>query len=84
MILYVIHNDLYDYSLVKYSSYKTKVDIICRKHGVFQQYPQEHLQKCGCPKCKNSFGEIYIVNFLEEKNISYHPQFKFDNCTNIK
>ena len=31
-----IHGDLYDYSLVDYINNKTKVKIICSKHGVFE------------------------------------------------
>jgi hypothetical protein len=30
-----IHGDEYDYSLVEYKNNKTKVSIICKKHGIF-------------------------------------------------
>lgn len=43
---------LYDYSLVKYGKNAiSKVDIICKKHGVFKISPNSHLRGCGCPKC---------------------------------
>jgi hypothetical protein len=42
--------DKYDYSLVEYKDSKTKVSIICSKHGVFQQPPQVHMNH-GCNKC---------------------------------
>lgn len=45
------HGDLYDYSLVKYSNVKTKVEIVCREHGPFFQRPDTHLDGRGCPKC---------------------------------
>lgn len=32
-----IHGNKYDYSLVEYTNCKTKVKIICKKHGVFEQ-----------------------------------------------
>lgn len=49
-----IHSDLYDYSSVLYISSHTKVIIICRKHGQFQQTPNGHLgKKAGCRKCSN-------------------------------
>ena len=46
-----IHGDLYDYSLVDYKGNNTKVDIICREHGVFKQVVASHKPGCGCPHC---------------------------------
>jgi len=42
-----IHGNFYDYSLVKYVDSKTKIKIICRKHGVFEQNPRRHLEGRG-------------------------------------
>lgn len=47
-----IHNNLYDYSNVKYINANTKVCIICEKHGEFYMTPSNHLMGQGCPKCK--------------------------------
>ena len=47
-----IHNGKYDYSKVDYKDTKTKVCIICPKHGEFYQLPKNHLHGQGCPKCK--------------------------------
>ena len=47
-----IHGNRYDYSLVNYENSKTKIDIICLKHGVFSQTPDKHINaKSGCPYC---------------------------------
>ena len=47
-----VHGNLYDYSLIDYKNYSTKIKIICNKHGVFEQTPKNHiLRKSGCPKC---------------------------------
>ena len=46
-----IHGDKYDYSKVEYVNAKTKVCIICTKHGEFWQRPSKHLMGNGCPKC---------------------------------
>ena len=46
-----IHGDKYDYSLVQYKDYKTKVKIICPKHGIFEQTPNNHLKGKVCYKC---------------------------------
>ncbi|EFC1962011.1 DUF723 domain-containing protein [Escherichia coli] len=46
------HGDKYDYSLVKYANMRTPVKIVCPEHGVFEQYPENHLyQRNGCPEC---------------------------------
>jgi len=46
-----VHNNKYDYSKVKYKSSHIKIIILCKEHGEFEQIPNSHLKKCGCPKC---------------------------------
>ena len=46
-----VHGNKYDYSLVNYIGSKTKIQIICDEHGVFEQRPTRHLCGDGCPKC---------------------------------
>lgn len=49
-----IHGEKYDYSKVKYSKGKEKVEIICPEHGPFQMTPFNHIHAThpqGCPKC---------------------------------
>lgn len=76
-----IHNFKYDYSLSKYENAKTKIQIICKKHNkIFQQTPANHLSGIGCPLCNESKGENKIALFLENKNIKYIRQKKFNNC----
>ncbi|MBL7870387.1 MAG: DEAD/DEAH box helicase family protein [Cyclobacteriaceae bacterium] len=61
-----VHGDGYDYSLVEYFNRNTKVKIICKIHGVFEQTPSSHLKGAGCPECAG--------------NIRYDPEkviFKF-------
>lgn len=76
------HNNLYDYSITKYDGSSNKVDIICKKHGIFTQIANTHLYGCGCPKCNNSIGELMIENFLLRNNINFIEQYKFDDCFN--
>ena len=45
------HHGKYDYSEVNYVNNHTLVNILCTKHGMFQQMPQSHLMGCGCPTC---------------------------------
>ena len=72
----IIHNNTFDYSLVKYINIKTKVQIMCKKHGIFNQSPDNHLNGQGCPKCNKSKGEIIISNILDDLNIKYTEQYK--------
>jgi hypothetical protein len=65
----LIHGDKYDYSLVNYIDSVTKIDIICKEHGIFNQIPHSHLSGNGCPKCvginktTNQFiGEAKIIH----------------------
>lgn len=69
-----IHGGKYDYTEVVYVSSKTKVDIICKKHGKFSQIPNGHLQGQGCPRCPNRYEEptrIYIMHNSEQVKIGY-------------
>ena len=76
----ILHGERYNYSLVNYKDYDTKVNIICDKHGIFEQTPNNHLSPSGCPKCRKSKGEILIIKFLNDNNIKFIEQFKFNNC----
>jgi hypothetical protein len=78
-----IHGDKYDYTPVEYKNSKTKIKIICKKHGLFEQTPNCHLHGSGCPTCKSSIGEISVENFLIKNNIKYIKQHWFKNCRNI-
>lgn len=62
-----IYGDKYDYSLVSYVNSKTKVELICHKHGKFLISPVKHLCKQGCRKC----GYEIVLS----KNISNTQEF---------
>ena len=79
-----IHNNKYDYSLVNYLYNKKKINIICKKHGVFEQIPNSHLSGAGCPKCYSSRGEKKIISFFNENNITYFYQKTFNDCKDIR
>ena len=79
-----IHGLLYDYSLVKYTNHSTKVNIICKEHGIFKQTPNSHLKGTGCPMCCKirSNAELIIYNYLTYKNIDFVSQKRFEDCKN--
>lgn len=49
-----VHGCVYDYSIVDYKNSTTKIMIVCPKHGIFEQQPQDHLAGYGCPICGGS------------------------------
>lgn len=48
-----VHGDQYNYNDVFYKDSKSKISIICKSHGKFEQSPDKHLQGNGCLKCKS-------------------------------
>ena len=46
-----VHGNKYDYSKVVYIDSVTKISIICKKHGEFEQLPVSHLRGFGCKNC---------------------------------
>ena len=79
-----IHNNKYDYSKVEYVNNHTKVCIICHEkdangneHGEFWQTPNRHLNKNGCPKCKESKIEREISILFDNSGIKYEKWKKF-------
>ncbi len=76
------HGDKYDYSLVNYINARTKVEIICKLHGIFKQSSNDHFSGRGCPKCNSSKGELEICKILDKTNINYIKEYKFNDCKN--
>lgn len=78
------HNNKYDYSLLKNINLNEKQNIICPIHGKFKQKLKNHLYHGnGCPRCKDSRGEIEIAKWLITNNIFFEPQKRFDDCRDI-
>jgi hypothetical protein len=74
-----VHGTLYDYSLFIPCKAKEKIQIICNKHGVFEQSYEHHInQKSQCPKCSQKNGDNLkrksLTDFVNEAN-SIHNRF---------
>lgn len=65
-----VHGERYDYSQVVYVNSRTKVGIICPKHGLFWQNPIGHLIGYECEKCSYEHRKCLIygkgINDLDE------------------
>lgn len=68
-----IHKNKYDYSMVDYINNQTRVSIICKKHGVFDQLPNNHMSGANCPRCASyvSKSEIKIQSLLDSMGVEY-------------
>lgn len=76
----LVHGLKYDYQFLENKLYLKKefIEINCLKHGLFKQKIIEHLDGCGCPKCRTSHLEQQVMNLLEKNKINYVYQAKFD------
>ena len=75
----IIHNNLYDYSLVEYKNNKTKIKVICKEHGIFETRPDQHIninRKSGCPKCANNI--LYTTEeFIKKANHIHNNKYDY-------
>ena len=71
-----IHGNNYDYSLVDYKNNNTKIKIICKEHGVFEQLPKSHIRNIGCWKCKNNYPKD-ISSFIDIANIIHNNRYNY-------
>ena len=70
----LIHDNKYDYSLVEYKNSTIDVDIICNKHGIFSQSPNNHIsKKQDCPKCALKYDKTEgdIKEFIKSLNLNF-------------
>lgn len=71
--------------LEKYISTNNKILCLCSIcKNKFHTYPEKLLQYRGCPFCGISKGESLINKLLNNYNIRYERQKKFDNLRGIK
>lgn len=77
----IVHDNTYDYSLVNYHNYCTKILIVCKTHGEFLQIPQNHLKGAGCPQCgldKLRQPLLTVDKFLAKANIKHNNKYEYD------
>lgn len=74
-----IHGNKYNYSLVNYINSRTKVDIICLKHGVFRQRSSQHLLGAGCKKCSTDNHRVKLDAFLEKCKKIYGDRYDYSS-----
>ena len=70
------HGNNYDYNSVDYKNNYTDIKIICKKHGIFEQTPSNHLNGKGCKNCHYDSKTLTLSEFID-KSISIHG-IKYD------
>ena len=80
-----IHGNKYDYRETFYEGSHSKINIICEKHGIFNQEANNHLQGQGCPKCAKQISkeELKIKDFLEMFDINVKLTHKLKSKKHI-
>lgn len=71
--------------LDEYIDYDTPIKHYCTLH----QYEWIDSPRCifrdlGCPKCTGYKHETIISDWLDDFNISYIPQYRFDDCKDVR
>jgi G:T-mismatch repair DNA endonuclease (very short patch repair protein) len=85
-----IYEDKYDYSKVEYLNIDSKVIIICKIHGEFEQSPYHHIhRKQGCRKCgitKRSLSQkmTNAKNFIEKATKIHGDKYDYSKVEYIK
>ena len=70
-----VHGDRYNYSLSDYKGMKTKLKIICKEHGVFNQIPNSHLRGVGCPDCANT--KLSTEDFISKASKVHEDKYDY-------
>jgi hypothetical protein len=73
-----IYGDRYSTEKINYVNARTKVEVVCKKHGPFMAVPHDLFRHHGCPICRESSLESMLRKSLRENNIEFESQFSFD------
>lgn len=74
-----VHGDKFDYSLVEYVDFKTKVAIICIEHGVFEQIPINHVSAGqGCRACAG-LASPSTSEWIERARLVHGGRFGYEH-----
>lgn len=79
-----IHGDRYDYSSTIYENSDTKIDIICKVHGKFSQYPKDHESGRGCNKCYSDSNILTTPEFTDRAHIIHNNKYDYSKFTYVR
>lgn len=77
----LIHNKKYTYPKLKYTNSKSKINVICPTHGIFNTNAGNHLMGSECPKCAientHKLQLKSIENFIHDSNLMHEGKFDY-------
>ena len=80
----IIHNNKYDYSLIKkVNGINDYVDIICIEHGVFNQNINTHLKGHKCIKCYHDSMKMTLNTFIEKSKLIHNNKYDYSKSIYI-
>jgi hypothetical protein len=71
-----VHKNRYGYTHVDYINSRTKVKIVCKVHGIFEQTPKSHSRGKGCPSCAPNKAYTQQT-FLKRLNDQFGAYFDY-------
>ena len=77
-----VHNDKYDYSNSVYTNKRTKISIKCNTcNTIFNQWPTDHINGCGCSKCAWSVGNVKYTTsvFIKKAKEMFKDKYDYSN-----
>lgn len=75
-----LHGDKYNYSKVNYVNAHTKVTIICKIHGIFEQASKNHLSGNGCHKCSGNI-KLSLDEFINKSILIHKNKYNYSLIT---
>lgn len=78
-----IHGGKFDYSATKFTNVKSKIDIICPKHGLFSQLAKSHLEGSGCLMCRNENYSLGTAEFTRRASVVHSSKYTYDQVNYI-
>jgi hypothetical protein len=79
----IVHNNKYSYLKTIYKNTNEIIIVTCKEHGDFEVTPKYHIQGRGCLKCLESKNVYNISKYLDDNNIKYVKEYKFNDCKYI-
>jgi predicted nucleic-acid-binding Zn-ribbon protein len=77
------HGDRYDYSQVVYSTSLKKVEVTCRKHGLFYISPGHHMNGVGCRKCYFEKQKTTKAEFVEKSKAHFGNRYDYSSFSEL-
>ena len=78
--LNIVHNNKYDYSGTEFINWKSRIKVICYKHGEFTPFIHNHLKGSGCQKCQREIPPVKSKEqsaFIEEAIAKHGKKYDY-------